>query len=82
MTSHSLEEIGGYFGGRDHSTVLHATRTIGRQRRDDPRLACSLRQLEQSKVKLAGIVITHSTDRSESYYGYGYGYGGSYAGAD
>jgi len=28
LTSHSLEEIGGYFGGRDHSTVLHAVRTI------------------------------------------------------
>ena len=28
MTRHSLEEIGGYFGGRDHTTVLHAKRTI------------------------------------------------------
>jgi len=28
MTRHSLEEIGGYFGGRDHTTVLHANRTI------------------------------------------------------
>jgi len=27
-TRHSLEEIGGYFGGRDHTTVLHACRTI------------------------------------------------------
>lgn len=24
LTNHSLEDIGGYFGGRDHSTVLHA----------------------------------------------------------
>ena len=24
MTSYSLEEVGGYFGGRDHTTVLHA----------------------------------------------------------
>ncbi len=35
MTDHSLEEIGGYFGGRDHSTVLHATRTIASLRDND-----------------------------------------------
>jgi len=28
LTNHSLEEIGGHFGGRDHTTVLHAYRTI------------------------------------------------------
>ncbi len=28
LTNHSLEEIGGHFGGRDHSTVLHACRNI------------------------------------------------------
>lgn len=28
LTSHSLEEIGGHFGGRDHTTVLHAYRNI------------------------------------------------------
>jgi len=28
MTSHSLQEIGAYFGGRDHSTVLHAYNKI------------------------------------------------------
>src|SRR3712207_6547158 len=27
-TRYSLEEIGGYFGGRDHTTVLHAVRTV------------------------------------------------------
>ena len=29
LSAHSLEEIGGYFGGRDHTTVLHAVRGIG-----------------------------------------------------
>lgn len=28
-TRYSLEEIGGFFGGRDHTTVMHAVRTIG-----------------------------------------------------
>lgn len=30
LTSQSLEEIGNYFGGRDHTTVLHASRAITR----------------------------------------------------
>jgi len=30
LTGHSLEEIGGHFGGRDHTTVLHAYRTVDR----------------------------------------------------
>ncbi|MBN2210644.1 MAG: chromosomal replication initiator protein DnaA [Sedimentisphaerales bacterium] len=30
LTPHSLEEIGGHFGGRDHTTVLHAYRSIDR----------------------------------------------------
>ena len=28
LTSYSLEEIGGHFGGRDHTTVMHADRKI------------------------------------------------------
>ena len=31
ITRHSLEEIGGFFGGRDHSTVLYAVEKISRQ---------------------------------------------------
>lgn len=38
LTRWSLEEIGGYFGGRDHSTVLHATKTIQRAIQEDPGL--------------------------------------------
>ncbi len=35
LTPLSLEEIGVHFGGRDHSTVLHAERVISlKQRRD------------------------------------------------
>jgi chromosomal replication initiator protein len=34
-TRFSLEEIGGYFGGRDHTTVMHAIKTIDRRRDTD-----------------------------------------------
>ncbi len=47
LTRHSLEEIGGYFGGRDHTTVLHANRTIESQRHEDPMLHATLEQLSQ-----------------------------------
>ncbi len=35
FTNHSLEEIGGFFGGRDHTTVMHAIRTVEKRRRAD-----------------------------------------------
>lgn len=39
LTPRSLPEIGRRFGGRDHSTVLHAVRKIEDQMRTDERLA-------------------------------------------
>ncbi|MBK1645023.1 chromosomal replication initiation protein DnaA [Thiocapsa imhoffii] len=38
LTKHSLPEIGRAFGGRDHTTVLHATRTIKTLRESDASL--------------------------------------------
>jgi chromosomal replication initiator protein len=35
ITRHSLEEIGGYFGGRDHSTVLYAVGKVTESGRRD-----------------------------------------------
>ncbi len=34
-TRHSLEEIGGHFGGRDHTTVMHAVRMVEARRKAD-----------------------------------------------
>jgi chromosomal replication initiator protein len=39
LTSRSLPEIGRRFGGRDHSTVLHAVRKVDDQIRKDDKLA-------------------------------------------
>ncbi len=45
LTRLSLEEIGGYFGGRDHTTVLHAIRTIIDQRKQDEELDQNLNRM-------------------------------------
>jgi len=45
LTNHSLEEVGGFFGGRDHTTVLHAHRVISAARTTDERLSGILREL-------------------------------------
>ncbi len=48
MTQKSLPEIGEMFGGRDHTTVLHAVRKIGGDRSKDPELNQQLHVLEQT----------------------------------
>ena len=45
-TKHSLEEIGAHFGGRDHTTVMHAVRTISKKCKDDTELLSQIRTLE------------------------------------
>ncbi|TVQ62094.1 MAG: chromosomal replication initiator protein DnaA [Phycisphaerales bacterium] len=47
QTLYSLEEIGGFFGGRDHTTVMHAIKTVKSKRLLDPELDALLRSLEQ-----------------------------------
>jgi chromosomal replication initiator protein len=48
MTKKSLPEIGELFGGRDHTTVLHAVRKIGAERSNNPELNQQLHVLEQT----------------------------------
>jgi chromosomal replication initiator protein len=47
-TRYSLEEIGGYFGGRDHTTVMHAVKTINAKCTSDPSLNRDVSRLEES----------------------------------
>ena len=49
--AYSLEEIGGYFGGRDHTTVLHAVRTVESDCNSDAEIN---KQLAHLQGKLGG----------------------------
>ncbi|SER86919.1 chromosomal replication initiator protein DnaA [Giesbergeria anulus] len=48
LTQKSLPEIGELFGGRDHTTVLHAVRKIGAERQQVTELNQQLHVLEQT----------------------------------
>lgn len=52
LTNHSLEEIGGYFGGRDHSTVLYADGKIRDQAKTDPSLQRTLGHIASELEKI------------------------------
>ena len=45
-TRFSLEEIGGYFGGRDHTTVMHAIKSIDQKRGTDNQFSRDMEQIE------------------------------------
>ena len=46
LTGHSLAQIGHYFGGRDHSTVIHACRRLQALLEQDAELSLNLSQIE------------------------------------
>ena len=50
-TRYSLEEIGGYFGGRDHTTVLHAVRTVDGDMKEDREIARQVNQIDGELAK-------------------------------
>jgi len=51
LTNHSLPEIGEYFGGRDHTTVLHACRKIKELCAEDTGLNENYRILERTLTR-------------------------------
>jgi chromosomal replication initiator protein len=51
-TRFSLEEIGNYFGGRDHTTVIHAIREVTKDRQADLSFAAVLERIEASLLNV------------------------------
>jgi len=51
LTNHSLEEIGAFFGGRDHTTVLHAERKIQQTIGRDPAFRGLVETIEHQVLK-------------------------------
>jgi chromosomal replication initiator protein len=52
LTRLSLGEIGGYFGGRDHTTVMHAVKAVETREEVEPDFAPTLRAIEE-KIRAA-----------------------------
>jgi chromosomal replication initiator protein len=50
LTSLSLQQIGAYFGGRDHTTVLHACRKVEQAMKGDAVLSGTIRQIHAALV--------------------------------
>jgi chromosomal replication initiator protein len=48
LTRHSLEEIGGHLGGRDHTTVMHACGKINGLIENDPEISSQVNQLKKT----------------------------------
>ncbi len=47
LAGKSLEQLGDYFGGRDHTTILHGYRTIETRSRTDPTVRRALSELRK-----------------------------------
>jgi chromosomal replication initiator protein len=47
-TENSFPAIGDKFGGRDHSTVIHASKTIERKMKEDPHMQTTIEKLERN----------------------------------
>lgn len=55
LTNHSLGEIGGYFGGRDHTTVLYADTKIRDQAQADGNLQRTLTEITSTLQKVSTL---------------------------
>lgn len=48
LTAHTFTEIGGWFGGRDHGTVMFAVSAINKRRDTEPRVKAEVESLLQT----------------------------------
>ncbi len=55
LTNKSLRDIGGFLGGRDHSTVMHALQKIEGQIKEDHLLQTKVHELERAIVENSGV---------------------------
>jgi chromosomal replication initiator protein len=55
LTNSSLKTIGLHFGGRDHSTVIHAYQSVEDQMRIDPKYQAHVLQIRR-RLQLLGHV--------------------------
>jgi chromosomal replication initiator protein len=55
LTRHSLEEIGGHLGGRDHTTVMHAYNKISRAKDANPKMHALLNELTKQITQVPQI---------------------------
>lgn len=53
QTRLSLEEIGAQFGGRDHTTVIHAVKTVKLRRKQDKKFDNTVKTLETDLIRHA-----------------------------
>jgi chromosomal replication initiator protein len=53
-TRYSLEEIGTYFGGRDHTTVMHAIRAVDSKRQAEPKIDQDVTRIEDRLRQKSG----------------------------
>ena len=53
-TNHSLKSIGYHFGGRDHSTVIHAVQTVNDMMEMDSKFSHSIEELKK-KMRMKSI---------------------------
>jgi chromosomal replication initiator protein len=51
LTNHSLEEIGGHLGGRDHTTVMHACEKINQLQQTNDKIQLQLAELTKRITK-------------------------------